>query len=60
MLLPSTKRVKTALRKYALTFEGSKEDHPWGETVTKVKGKVFGDWLRTPQVRMVHREEAEG
>jgi predicted DNA-binding protein (MmcQ/YjbR family) len=29
------------LRKYALTFAGTKEDHPWGENVTKVNGKVF-------------------
>ena len=33
--------VKTALRKYALTFDDTKEDHPWGENVVKVHGKVF-------------------
>jgi predicted DNA-binding protein (MmcQ/YjbR family) len=37
----STKTVKTDLRKYALTFDDTREDHPWGENVTKVKGKVF-------------------
>jgi predicted DNA-binding protein (MmcQ/YjbR family) len=35
------KPVKTALRKYALTFDGAKEHHPWGENVTKVNDKVF-------------------
>ena len=39
--MASTKAVKTNLRKYALTFADTKEDHPWGENVTKVKGKVF-------------------
>jgi predicted DNA-binding protein (MmcQ/YjbR family) len=37
----STKAVKTDLRKHALTFADTKEDHPWGQNVTKVKGKVF-------------------
>jgi len=35
------KTVKTDLRKYALTFPETREDHPWGENVAKVKGKVF-------------------
>jgi predicted DNA-binding protein (MmcQ/YjbR family) len=26
---------------FALTFPGAHEDHPWGETVVKVKGKIF-------------------
>ncbi len=30
-----------ALSKYAATFPEAYEDHPWGETVYKVKGKVF-------------------
>jgi predicted DNA-binding protein (MmcQ/YjbR family) len=29
------------LRKYALTFPEAHEDHPWGETAIKVRGKVF-------------------
>lgn len=30
-----------ALLKHALSYPGAWEDHPWGETVTKVKTKVF-------------------
>jgi predicted DNA-binding protein (MmcQ/YjbR family) len=30
-----------ALRDYALTFPLATEDHPWGETAIKIKGKVF-------------------
>jgi predicted DNA-binding protein (MmcQ/YjbR family) len=30
-----------ALSKYAASFPEAYEDHPWGETVYKVKGKVF-------------------
>ena len=33
--------VKTDLRKYALSFADTREDHPWGENVAKVHGKVF-------------------
>ena len=29
------------LRKFALAFPESYEDHPWGETAIKVRGKVF-------------------
>jgi predicted DNA-binding protein (MmcQ/YjbR family) len=29
------------LRKFALSFPEAYEDHPWGETVLKVRGKVF-------------------
>lgn len=29
------------LAKYAASFPEAYEDHPWGETVYKVKGKVF-------------------
>jgi predicted DNA-binding protein (MmcQ/YjbR family) len=36
-----TKAAKAALRKYALNFDGAEEAHPWGENVTKVRGKVF-------------------
>ena len=39
--MPALRAVKAALRKYALTFVGANEDHPWGENVAKVNGKVF-------------------
>ena len=39
--MASVKAVKTNLRKYALTFADTEEAHPWGENVTKVRGKVF-------------------
>jgi predicted DNA-binding protein (MmcQ/YjbR family) len=34
-------KVKTALRRAALAFPETREDHPWGESAFKVKGKVF-------------------
>lgn len=34
-------RARAALRRYALSFPGTAEDFPWGETVCKVRGKVF-------------------
>jgi predicted DNA-binding protein (MmcQ/YjbR family) len=37
----SVRAVKTALRKFALTLDGARLDHPWGEDVVKVRGKVF-------------------
>jgi predicted DNA-binding protein (MmcQ/YjbR family) len=37
----SVRAAKTQLRKYALTLDGAYLDHPWGEDVAKVKGKVF-------------------
>jgi len=30
-----------ALLKHALSYPGAWEDHPWGETVVKVKTKIF-------------------
>src|SRR5688572_33419421 len=33
--------VAEALRQRGLAFPGAHEDHPWGETVLKAKGKVF-------------------
>jgi len=39
--MASVKAVRAALRKYALTFPDTTEAHPWGENVTKVRGKVF-------------------
>ena len=34
-------RAAAALRRRALTYPEAYEDHPWGETAIKVKGKVF-------------------
>jgi len=33
--------VSAALKKFALSYPEAREDHPWGETVVKVKKKVF-------------------
>jgi len=33
--------VAEALLRHALAYPGAHEDHPWGEVVAKVKGKVF-------------------
>jgi predicted DNA-binding protein (MmcQ/YjbR family) len=38
--VPRTTR-KDALKVFALTLPGAHEDHPWGETVVKVNGKIF-------------------
>jgi predicted DNA-binding protein (MmcQ/YjbR family) len=32
---------RAALLKHALSYPGAWEDHPWGETVVKVKKKIF-------------------
>lgn len=32
---------RDALLKHALSYPGAWEDHPWGETVVKVKKKIF-------------------
>ena len=34
-------RAQRRLRDFALAYPGAWEDHPWGETVVKVKKKVF-------------------
>lgn len=34
-------RARAALRKWALAYPGTHEDFPWGESVIKVKKKVF-------------------
>jgi predicted DNA-binding protein (MmcQ/YjbR family) len=34
-------KVHRAILRFALGFPGAHEDHPWGETVTKVGKKVF-------------------
>jgi len=33
--------VREALRSYALTLPEAYEDHPWGESVVKVRKKIF-------------------
>jgi predicted DNA-binding protein (MmcQ/YjbR family) len=38
---PPFSRPVTALRKAALAFPETTEDHPWGECAFKVRGKVF-------------------
>ena len=35
------KRTHSSLLSFALGLPGAFEDHPWGEVVTKVNGKVF-------------------
>ena len=37
----SLSRIGEELRKKALSYPGTDEHHPWGETAIKVKGKVF-------------------
>jgi predicted DNA-binding protein (MmcQ/YjbR family) len=43
--MPAKKKKQTGLRakllEYALSFPEAYEDHPWGESVAKVGGKVF-------------------
>src|SRR5439155_26012569 len=33
--------VRAQVRAFALSLPGASEDHPWGEDVAKVRGKVF-------------------
>jgi predicted DNA-binding protein (MmcQ/YjbR family) len=37
----SVKQAQQKLVKYALTFPESAVDHPWGDEVVKVRGKMF-------------------
>ncbi|HEX6883149.1 MAG TPA: MmcQ/YjbR family DNA-binding protein [Planctomycetota bacterium] len=39
--MPRPHRLAEALRTHGLTYPSTREDHPWGETVLKVKDKVF-------------------
>lgn len=34
-------RVRDKLREFALSLPGAVEEHPWGEDVVKVRGKIF-------------------
>ena len=37
----SFRQMTEALQRFGLGLPGTREDHPWGELVLKVKGKVF-------------------
>jgi len=37
----SKAKVEAAIKTLALAYPGAVEDHPWGETAIKIKGKVF-------------------
>jgi len=39
--MPRPHRLADALKAHGLAHPGTREDHPWGETVLKVKDKVF-------------------
>ena len=39
--MTTTRAAKARLLKYALAKDDASLDHPWGENVAKVKGKVF-------------------
>ena len=38
---PTPKAALAAIRKHALSYPEAVEDHPWGDQVIKVKGKIF-------------------
>ena len=38
----------SALRKYAMSFDGATEDYPWGERVVKTNGKKIFVFLGDP------------
>lgn len=40
-MAPTTQQINATLRAHAFSFPGAVEEHPWGESVAKVKGKVF-------------------
>lgn len=40
----ATKALQSELMAFALTLPEAYEDHPWGETVTKVRNKIFVFW----------------
>jgi predicted DNA-binding protein (MmcQ/YjbR family) len=46
-------RAKAALLRYALSFPGAWEGHPWGEDVAKVGKKVFVFFGRPPDVPLM-------
>lgn len=46
--LPTLDTLKGELMHFALAFSEAHEDHPWGETVTKVRNKIFVFWGGAP------------
>jgi predicted DNA-binding protein (MmcQ/YjbR family) len=40
-IFPRVSDVREAIREFALSLPEAYEDHPWGEDVAKVRGKVF-------------------
>lgn len=40
--------IQTALLDFALSLPEAYEDRPWGETVVKVRGKIFLFWSDSP------------
>lgn len=39
--MAARKTRRDSLLEFAVTFPGAHEDHPWGETVVKVRKKIF-------------------
>jgi predicted DNA-binding protein (MmcQ/YjbR family) len=53
--------VRDRLREHALSFPGAHEEHPWGEDVVKVSGKIFVFFGGSASRRMtVKLEESQG
>ena len=52
--MAARKTRRDSLLEFALTLPGAHEDHPWGETVVKVKTKIFiflgEDGSETPKI----------
>ena len=54
-------RVRDAVLAFALSLPGTAEDHPWGEDVVKVNGKIFVFLGGSGRLRMtVKLDEAHG
>jgi predicted DNA-binding protein (MmcQ/YjbR family) len=54
-------RTKEKLLAFALSLPGASEDHPWGESVAKVRGKIFvflgGETSKAITVKLVEAHE---
>jgi predicted DNA-binding protein (MmcQ/YjbR family) len=58
---PLMARVRDAVLVFALSLPGTAEDHPWGEDVVKVNGKIFVFLGGSGRLRMtVKLDEAHG
>jgi predicted DNA-binding protein (MmcQ/YjbR family) len=53
-------RVRERLLEFALSLPQAHEDHPWDETVAKVRRKVFVFFGGTPKLMTVKLEESHG